>query len=700
MNGEPTEPVRCSEPSPPGAARPCGEPTAATAHRAPGAVTVTAAPAAARIHEAPDAGPPCNEPIPRAACAEGPVEATEPVDDAPPAPSPDDDEPAAAPARASAGGPRELPPSPPRATLGGPRELPPSPPRAPLGGPRELPPSPPRAILGGPREAPPRPGAGAGGPRELPPSHAGPRAPDHLPFREIGAAGSALHEAGGAPAVALQEAKAALRDRARQAPILRLDSNDFSCDRLRVRGVHGKEAIGQLFSYDIDVVCTDGAELSIEQVLGATASLVFEVDGADERAVHGMIAEVEDRHETESTFRSYRLRLAPRAFRATLVELQQVFLDISVPKLIQHKLAMVGLGPDDVVMRLYRDHPDREMIVQYKETDLAFISRLAEHLGISFFFEHESGRDVMVFTDEQTGFQPLPGGGEVMFRPRGERRDMFELKEQARAFPATYVMQEYNYRTPRLDMTAAHESPAGLGGGVVEYGAHHKTPEEGQRLAQIRAEERASSSRYFECRSDELRLIPGAVFALEGHPRLDGARFLAVEVEHRAVQPVAIEGSGGGEQEYVNRARLVRAEQAYRPPRATPRPKIHGVVSALVEPLPDGEIGEVSPIDEQGRYRVRFHFDAGDPASRAFPSRLVRMIQPHAGPNYGIHFPLKPGIEVLIVFVDGDPDRPMIVGAAPNPITPSPVTREVNLMHRIETSTGILIEMRDCPPRG
>ncbi|WP_441290346.1 type VI secretion system tip protein TssI/VgrG [Sorangium sp. KYC3313] len=682
MNREPTQSLRCSEPSLPAAAAPCGEPAAATAHRAPSAVTMATASAAARIREAPDAEPPCSAPIARAACAEGPAG---PVEDPPPAPSPDDRELLEAPVRASAGGPREVPPLRPGASAGGPREAPPSPLRASAGGPREAPPL--------------RPGASAGGPREAP-SQGGPGAPDHLPFRGPGAAESVLRPPRAAPMEALQEAKAALRDRARQAPILRLDSSDFSCDLLRVRGVHGKEAIGQLFSYDIDVVCSDGAELSIEQVLGAAASLVFEVEGADERTVHGMIAEVEDRHEAETAFRSYRLRLAPRAFRATLVELQQVFLDISVPELIQHKLAMVGLGPDDVVMRLYRDHPDREMIVQYKETDLAFISRLAEHLGISFFFEHESGRDVMVFTDEPTGFQPLPGGDAVVFRPRGERRDMFELREQARAFPATYVMQEYNYRTPRLDMTGAHESPAGLGGGVVEYGAHHKTPEEGQQLARIRAEERASSSRYFECQSDELRLIPGAVFGLEGHPRLDGERFLAVEVEHRAVQPVAIEGGAGGEQEYVNRARLVRAAQAYRPPRTAPRPKIHGVVTALVEPLPDGEIGDVSPIDEQGRYRVRFHFDAGDPASRAFPSRLVRMIQPHAGPNYGIHFPLKPGIEVLMVFLDGDPDRPMIVGAAPNPITPSPVTREVNLMHRIETSTGILIEMRDCPPRG
>ncbi|XXX76257.1 type VI secretion system tip protein TssI/VgrG [Sorangium sp. So ce134] len=681
MNGEPTETVMCSEPS---AARPCGEPLAATAHRAPSAPQVGAASAAARIREAPDAGPPCTAPIAPAACPPRAEDAPAPAEEEAAAPPAIDGDIAAAPARASVAGPGEASPSPPRAGLAGPREIPLSP----------------KAGVPGPGHISPSPRASASGPGDIAPFSGGLPAPDRAPFAEVEPAESAPRAGRLRPPLEpLKQAKAALRDRARQLPVLRLDSPDFDCAHVRVREVRGTEAIGQLFSFDIDVVCGDGAELAIEQALGATASLVFEVQGADERTVYGMIAAVEDRHETETDFRSYRLRLAPRAFRATLVELQQVFLDISVPELIQQKLAMVGLGPDDVTMRLYRDHPEREMIVQYKETDLAFISRLAEHLGISFFFEHESGRDVMVFTDEQVGFPPLPGGDAALFRPRGERRDVFELKEQAIAFPATYVMQEYNYRTPRLDLTATHESAAGLGGGVVECGAHHKTPDEGQQLAQIRAEERASSSRYFECRSDELRLIPGAVFALEGHPRLDGQRFLVVEVEHRAAQPVAIEGEGGREQEYVNRARLVRAEQAYRPPRATPRPKIHGVVTALVEPLPDGEIGELSPIDEQGRYRVRFHFDAGDPASRAVPSRLVRMIQPHAGPNYGIHFPLKPGIEVLMVFVDGDPDRPMIVGAAPNPITPSPVTREVSLMHRIETSTGILIEMRDCPPR-
>lgn len=95
---------------------------------------------------------------------------------------------------------------------------------------------------------------------------------------------------------------------------------------------------------------------------------------------------------------------------------------------------------------------------------------------------------------------------------------------------------------------------------------------------------------------------------------------------------------------------------------------------------------------------MKFYFDASDPAGRNKNSRLTRMIQPHAGPGYGLHFPLKPGIEVAMIFMDGDPDRPMILGATPNPVTPSPVVAEVNLMNRIETASGIVFEMRDAVP--
>jgi type VI secretion system secreted protein VgrG len=113
-----------------------------------------------------------------------------------------------------------------------------------------------------------------------------------------------------------------------------------------------------------------------------------------------------------------------------------------------------------------------------------------------------------------------------------------------------------------------------------------------------------------------------------------------------------------------------------------------------VEQPPETDITNYSVLDDHGRYTIRFLFDTA-PAGEHKASRPVRMIQPHAGPDYGMHFPLKPGIEVLLAFVNGDPDRPLIVGAVPNPETPSPVRKQNSMMNRIKTVSGILVEMND-----
>ena len=484
------------------------------------------------------------------------------------------------------------------------------------------------------------------------------------------------------------------RDRVR----VRLESSDFSTEDVEVRELRGREAISKLFSFHVDIVCFDENGLDTAQMLGAGVSIVFEQGDVEVRRVHGMVAEVTDRLETESEWRSYRLWIVPRVWRSTLVETQEVYLDTSVPDLIQQKLALVGLSGEDVEMRLLGSYPVRELVVQYKETDVTFVSRLAEHLGICFFFEHDGGTDKIVFSDEGSGFRPLPDAEVLPFRPRGEKVDVYEVESRSRAFPASFAMQDYNYRTPLVDLTSVFEAQDGFGGGVVEYGAHYKTPGEGAALAKRRAEERQVENQDFTCKSDIAQVAAGGRFRLSGHARLEDAELLVTDVEHFVRQTVKMAGAGGEEQPYRNTFRAVSAALPYRPPRATPRPRIHGVLTAIVEPNPGGDIGESARIDPEGRYTVKFYFDAGDVSGRQKNSRPVRMVQAHSGPRYGIHFPLKPGIEVLIVFVDGDPDRPMIVGSVPNPVTPSPVVEEVNLMNRIETASGLIIEMRDAVP--
>jgi type VI secretion system secreted protein VgrG len=474
----------------------------------------------------------------------------------------------------------------------------------------------------------------------------------------------------------------------------RLESNDFDASGLQVHRVLGREAISQLYRFEIDFVSLDRAPLPLRDLAGAEATLVFEAEGEEPRRIHGMIAEATDLLTSEPGYRSYRVVLVPRMHRLALVEFQEVFLRQSVPAVIAQKLELVGLGGSDVETRFVDAYPEREIVVEYKETDLAFVSRLAEHLGISFFFLDHDGRDRVVFTDHDGGFGAAREEGKVPFRARGERSSVYALEETSRVMPKNFVVTDYNYTTPRLDVSGRHASPRGFAGGVVEYAANAPTPGECKKLAEIRAQERAALHNYFQGESTLFAFHAGLRFQLEGHPGLDGDKdLLLVEVTHHFSQPVALHGarSEGG---YHNTFRAVAAGSAYRPPRVTPKPRIFGLLTAVVEPRKEG-VGKHADVDEVGRYTVRFHFDLTPLGERQRSSAPVRMIQPHAGTGYGIHFPLHPGVEVAIAFEDGDPDRPLIVGAVPNAVTASPVTRANAGMSRIQTATGIRITIRD-----
>ncbi len=479
---------------------------------------------------------------------------------------------------------------------------------------------------------------------------------------------------------------------------LTLESPDFFCDELTVRTFTGKESIGRLFEYDIEVVCRrhDGPEA--DSMTGAHVTLVLErfegVGGGwhGVRRLRGIVAEVDDLLASHADLRVYRLRVVPRAFALSLVETQDIFMGLSVPDLIKAKLETVNLS-DGVELRLTGAYAPREFVVQYKESDLAFVSRLAEHLGISFFFEHGDAGEKMVFTDHADGFGHSEDSKPVPFQARGEKRNVFALEAKRRMIPTFYAVCDYNYRKPLLDITAEHELSTGFAGGVIEYGTHHKTLEEGTAQATVRAEERQSAQLVYTGRSAVPTLSAGARFTLDNHADLGSIELLVTEVEHQASQVVT--GFAPPETPgYFNTFRAIPADRTYRPARVTPRPRIAGLITAIVDAGAVGGTPKYAQLDPEGRYSVRFLFDT-TPRGEQPTSRPVRMLQNHAGEGYGTHFPLKPGIEVAIGFIDGDPDRPLIVGAVPNPIKPSPVTNENPGVHRMKTSTGITVDMAE-----
>lgn len=464
-------------------------------------------------------------------------------------------------------------------------------------------------------------------------------------------------------------------------------------DHARIRSISGRETISDLFSFDIEVVCDADRDLPEDAYPGAEACLVIEADGEELRRVHGIFGPILSRLEATGDHLTHRLRLAPRALRLSLVETQEIFQDLSVPEILARKLRRHGFGSADFEMRLLDTYPAREFVVQTGESDLAFVCRLAEHHGISFFFEHDAGCDKLCFTDFAAGFRPVEGADELPFRPRGEAQDVFALEMTRDLAPTNYVVQDYNHRTPRLDPIAHFALESGNGGGVVEYGAHVKTPDEAARLARIRAEERLSRQHVYAGKSSQIALSAGRRVTLLDHPRLTPAEgLLPVEVVHELTLPVFDQAAEPPL--YHNTFRAVRASIAYRPARRTPKPRIPGLVTGIIQPGPDGETGGTAKLDAEGRYTVAFHFDIAEAGAQK-ASRPVRMAQPFGGMGHGMHFPLRPGTEVAVGFVNGDPDRPVILGALYNAEAPSPVAARNASTNRITTASGAMFEISE-----
>ncbi len=470
----------------------------------------------------------------------------------------------------------------------------------------------------------------------------------------------------------------------------RLEAEDFDCERLQVSRILGTEGISQLYRFEIFAASLDPEGLDLQSVIGRAAALVFSEGGVPIRRITGMIAEGTDMLDSETAFTTYRLVLVPRAFQLTLVETQEIYVETSIPKILEAKARNVGLE-GDIDLRLLGEYPPREFVVQFGETDLAFASRLTEHLGVSFFFEQKDDRDLLVFTDHRAGFRRAPGAETVTFRRRGDQSGVFKLDFTTKVIPGLYAVSDYDYEKPQIDLTSTSTLEGGFGGGVIEWGTNFKEPKEGVRLAQVRTEERLADATQLVGKSSVCTLSAGARVVIQDHPRLGELEVLVTHVTHEWTQSAL--ASGVNEQRYQNSFRSIPANMMYRPPRATPRPRIHGLMSGIVDTAPGIEV-EHAWLDAQGRYIIRILFDTAPPGERK-ASLPIRMAQAHSGPNYGIHYPLRPGTEVLLAFVGGDPDRPIIVGSVPNGVTPTPVVDADHTLHRIRTWSGVLVEIDD-----
>ncbi len=458
-------------------------------------------------------------------------------------------------------------------------------------------------------------------------------------------------------------------------------SGAYPAETFLVARFTGTEGISRLYEFDIRLASED-PEIDSRAMLQNPATFSITVGDA-EIPVHGMLAKFEQLQEIDETV-FYRAVLVPRLWQTSLYHENQLFLDKSVPDIIEEILNQAGLTSNDYDFRLTGTYDPWEYICQFRETDFNFISRWMEREGIYYYFEQADGIDKVIITDSSTSHEDVSGESAIPYLPPSGQVPaeedcvhVFTCRQQM--LPAKVMLKDYNYRRPTLDLKGEADVDAEGGRGTVYiYGEHFKTPETGNALAAIRAGEFLCREQLFFGESTAANLCPGFLFELTDHYRDSyNQRYLVTELTHEGKtarflfegerSPQAAEAGGTG---YTNRFTLIPAQVQFRPERQAAKTRFYGSMNATVDAAGDGQYAE---IDDEGRYKVILPFDqSGNTGGKA--SRWIRMVQPYAGANYGMHFPLHKGIEVLLTFVDGDPDRPIISGSVPNPDTMSPVT--------------------------
>ena len=462
--------------------------------------------------------------------------------------------------------------------------------------------------------------------------------------------------------------------------------------QLKALSAQGRRTLSDLYEWTIQVEHDEDGGLddeTLDQMLSSAARLGFSEHSMAAGEIYGVLERIEMQPMTGPRPTHYTLTLAPRLWRLTLTRRSRVYqdkthLDVVIEVLRQHGLD-VGTHVFDHTEETY---PTHEYVVQHDETDFAFVSRLLAYEGIHFHIKTLPGVDAIVLGDRNAHFDPVEDHEELVYHPHdfapedGEPR-VWELHRVRQPRTACAVLRDFNWRTPhqvlRLEETADERSGYGF---LDDFGAHFRDQAEGTRLARIRAQEQLVQREVYTGKTSIRGVAPGTWFELTEHPNPTlNQRYLVIATDVRMDEGHT----------YVCTFDAIPFSVTYRPPRTVPWPRIHGLTNAIV----DGEQrSPATPVDEEGRYRVVVPLDeAATAGGRA--SRWVRRAQPSAGDGHGMHFPLHIGTEVALAFTNGDPDRPVIVGAVPNAATPSPVTSANATQWRMRTASGVEFEVED-----
>ena len=472
-----------------------------------------------------------------------------------------------------------------------------------------------------------------------------------------------------------------------------LDINDSSVkpDVLRF---YGREALSEPFSWDIEFT-TLQANIPPEQVLMKYASL--RMRGG--KNVHGMVTRLEWLS-TSKDQSHYRLTLSSRLALLGYTRQCAVFQNQSVPEVVEQVLRKHGLQGPDFDFRLERTYPPREIITQWRETDLQFIRRILSEVGIYWRTEMDDTRelDTYIFADSQLNYRfdvRLPYS-EPSGLFDGAAESVWDVRTWHNIATGTVTTRDYNYRTATtpMDATVSVRSDAVTTGEHYRYAAPYREAgddaspepetESGAFYARLHHERELNKSARIHLFSNAAHLTPGQVLEPQGD--------VITALEEGVVLTLVTYRGGRDSRLHVSVWGLPYTERDCFRPAEIPRPEIHGTLPARIESREKNDI--YAHLDGQGRYRVKPDFDR-EGTEPGYGYLWLRMAKPYAGETLGWHTPLIDGTEVAIAFSNGDIDLPYIASALHDSEHPDHVNRDNHTRNVLRTPANNKLRMED-----
>ncbi len=447
-------------------------------------------------------------------------------------------------------------------------------------------------------------------------------------------------------------------------------------DALLLRRLQGSEPISQLFRFELDLLSYE-ENINAADIIGDHVALFIDANSSKPRCLNGFVKSFVYTGLEKRGLYGYKAEIVPWLWFLDKRTNCRVYQNQNVQQIIE---AILGeLGFNDYVFSLSEVHPELEYCVQYQESDFQFISRLMEQEGIFYFFEHQADKHILHIVDNAAAYQTLDD--ETLEHSSGSRGKQYINSWQHRFqyCSGAFAQTDFNFENPNHSLLTETPTSIKLKNNAAlemfDFPGNYRDTQQGQSLTRLRMQQEEMAYENIIANSNFHQLILGRKFKLRSDENIadNKKQFVITNIQHHGFDGSYLEekdpdGTALGAS-YSNQFSCIPAEISFRPPCQIKKPRIDGVQTALVV----GKAGDEIYTDKYGRIKLQFHWDRYG-SKNEDSSCWVRVATPWAGTKWGTLNIPRVGQEVVVTFVNGDPDQPLVIGGVYNSAHMPPVS--------------------------